>query len=266
MKLFICIHKKGKTFLFFNNDKSRMETIKYYQANTYQFNLMTWVEDIGEDESGIYFVPNGTIFYPGGGGQPIDHGQIKLEGIYYTILRVRVVGDEIRHYIPKNVPLKKGKALLLIIEKNKRIYHSKIHTAGHLVASIISESIEESLVPIKGYHYPDNPYVEFEAKNWQTDKSIVHIINDLISKSIRQKSNVISRWESIDKMKNGFVPKNFFLYENHQVIRWITIEGFKSYPCGGTHISNLSELNQVIVSKIKSKRNVLRVKYEISKF
>jgi hypothetical protein len=51
----------------------------------------------------------------------------------------------------------------LSIDGERRLLHSKLHSAGHLVDAIIARlgfiSETEGLLPTKGHHFPDNPFV-----------------------------------------------------------------------------------------------------------
>ena len=44
--------------------------------------------------------------------------------------------------------------------------------------------------------------------------------------------------------------------------RTVTIEGVNAEPCGGTHVSDLSQLKDVRVLELKVKRGALKVRYE----
>ena len=48
-----------------------------------------------------------------------------------------------------------------------------------------------------------------------------------------------------------------------QAVRVIGIEGFNYQPCGGTHVTALSELKGLHLSKFKIKGNNLKVSYLI---
>ena len=50
-----------------------------------------------------------------------------------------------------------------MVEKDKRMLHSKLHSAGHLLDCAVDELGLDHLVPTKGFHFPAGPYVEYEG-------------------------------------------------------------------------------------------------------
>ena len=43
----------------------------------------------------------------------------------------------------------------------------------------------------------------------------------------------------------------------------MSFEGLGELPCGGTHVEKTSELNEIIITKIKAKQNTIRVSYNL---
>lgn len=52
----------------------------------------------------------------------------------------------------------------LKIDKERRILNSKIHSAGHLLDNAVGKLQIEGLKPLKGFHFPEGPYVEYEGE------------------------------------------------------------------------------------------------------
>ena len=46
--------------------------------------------------------------------------------------------------------------------------------------------------------------------------------------------------------------------------RVMIIKGGKAIPCGGTHVTNIEQIEQVHIDKIKNKEGNIRVSYSIS--
>ncbi|MBI3458970.1 hypothetical protein HY061_01765 [Candidatus Azambacteria bacterium] len=141
-----------------------MPTKMLYLADTYLFQSSAHVEVIEHDEQGMAVILDQTIFYPQGGGQPTDTGTIVSELAEFQVIKVLYRPDgTIAHYGSLlNGELKAGDKVILSINENWCILNARNHTAGHMLAFATEKSYPQ-LVGIKGYHFPDGPYVEFEG-------------------------------------------------------------------------------------------------------
>jgi Ser-tRNA(Ala) deacylase AlaX len=113
----------------------------------------------------------------------------------------------------------------------------------------------------KGYHFFDGPYVEYVGDMTdQETKDLPDILNkylvDIISENISSLTIAeISSSEAKDKLDcdtEGYPDK----------IRVVKVADMYC-PCGGTHIKSTGELIAIKVTKIKKKKNVIKVNYEL---
>ena len=209
---------------------------------------------IDKDEKGTFAIFDSTIFYPQGGGQESDRGYVLIEGKKYAVDFVINDNGIVKHYgnfdnLPENIEVE------MVVDENVREINSKSHTAGHLIAAVVEKNYD--ITATKAYHFLNGPYVEFKS-----DKNIdIEELNNFLQKEIDKKSKIeiknISRNE-LEKM-GIFVPE--FLGDE---VRVMEIEGFKPIPCGGTHLENLGELNEVKIKKTKLKKDKLKISYTFS--
>ncbi len=219
----------------------------------------------GMDELGPFFIPDRTIFYFGGGGQPADSGFVRdPEGNMVPILKAIPAPGGIAHYLasPHFAP-GPGVALRMSIDPARRLLHSRIHTAGHLVGSMIFEQLRWKLVPLKGYHYPDSPYVEFSNPEQLHELDSIPV-EEGMREWIRSDRAVFTSTDgSLDgDREKTFVPEGFSL-EGGRSLRWVGIDGFKYYPCAGTHVPTLGLLGKVSIKYFKGKKGNMRVAYQV---
>jgi len=218
----------------------------------------------GSDENGQYVVLDSTIFYPQGGGQPSDLGIIHHEGQQYPIHFVHTRGEEIFHYSQSNLvtELREGLTVELQIDADKRKFHSRNHTAGHLLC-FVAETLFPNLVGEKGHHFPEGAYVEFsgrlesmnleEAKE-RIEKTMAETIHSdlqvyfrlLRSRELGAKSRVICEKLDSEELVRVMCTGDFML------------------PCGGTHVNRLGEVGQVSIRKIKLKGDKTKISYQIA--
>ena len=139
-----------------------------------------------------------TIFYPQGGGQPYDKGTINSGSSKFVVEEVRFV-DGIVHHIGKfeNGNFSPNEAVECAVDKERRILDSKLHSAGHVVDYAVSK-VKPNWVPVKGYHFPEGPYVEYEGTSDEADKEklrseIEEICNSILKENIKPKLLFINK-------------------------------------------------------------------------
>lgn len=231
------------------------------------FNLIEFsakVLDLIDENGKIIVILDQTSFYPQGGGQPFDKGLIQNHNSKFVVEEVRFVDGVVKHIgffeygkfdIHENV--------FGTVDVDRRLLHSRLHSAGHLIDMAL-KSLNLNWIPGKGYHFPDGPYVEYEASLNDLDKDkLMHDIETTANKFISE--NI--------KTSFLFVPKEKMHEFCHHVPNYlpegkpsrVVMYGNFGVPCGGTHVNNLSEIKKIIVRKISSKGLNIRVGYDILK-
>jgi len=180
-----------------------------------------------------------TNFHPQGGGQKADLG---------TIAGVRVIhvahdeGD-ISHYVESAEGLTIGQTVSLNVDPEWRLLNSKLHTAGHLIAALIEREFP-NIQPSAAHHWLGEARVEFTGDNLASPDKITDYLNSALCRSI------------VDNL-----PINFG--GDFQSLRTIQIGLFAAVPCGGTHLQQLGQLEQICLTGVKIKKGKLRISYEV---
>lgn len=232
---------------------------KLYLQDTYLYNFEATILNSGEDNKGFYITLDKTAFYPQGGGQPADHGNIYGDNFEANIIHVAYAQDEIRHYLDLpiyNIAI--NSKIKGIVDKNRRILNARFHTAAHLIGNI-AEINYPTLKAIKGHSFPGEAYVEFSAtENDFCTTELQSKINDSIKNNFQISSFQIDQ-ESFEK-KFYKLP---YTIPGEREFRSIQIGEMPPVPCGGTHLFCLNEIGEVVIIKAKHKNNLLRVSYEV---
>jgi Ser-tRNA(Ala) deacylase AlaX len=217
----------------------------------------------GEDERGTYLVLDRTLFYPQGGGQPADRGQIRNADFIFNVEHVGFHDGEVLHYgsFEQGEAASEGVAVELQVDEAVRFYNSRNHTAGHLVG-FAGEELHPGLIALKGYHFPEGAYVEFLGK--LTPEEIQELqsalearIRDMISTDDVVEMRLVMQEELSSLCRH--VPENLPADKPTRVM----LTRFGGMPCGGTHVSSLSKVGSVSIRKIKQRGNNLRVSYSV---
>jgi alanyl-tRNA synthetase len=237
---------------------NKVMTKQLYLTNTYLFETAAEIIGQAADEKGTYILLDCTVFYPQGGGQPSDQGIIKGEGFKLNVLQVRQNENEIRHYIdfiPNTVLV--GSKIICVLDEDRRILNARYHTAAHLLGNIV-ELIYPSLKATKGHSFPKEAYVEFQGDMVADYNEVTEALKEVISK------NLVSKIFEIDPV--SFEEKFYKLpYQipSNKAFRVMQIGHLLPVPCGGTHLANTEEIGNIVLGKIKAKKSITRITYEL---
>lgn len=243
----------GSTNLEFQNS-----TVLSYLDDTYKFEAESIALNSGNAEKGNYIVLNETIFHPQGGGQPSDVGTIEIDGKIYQVNFVALNNSGVvYHYINGDVESDiSGKSAKLRVDQERRINNAKSHTAGHLLSCLI-EKLAPELKGIKGYHFPEGPYVEFQGKLTSlSNTELIDTISKLSQECILNQAKI--RIQQVDV--NEYNELKSTSYTGNKV-RLMEIDSFEAIPCGGTHLRDLSELKTLSIKKIQASKGNTRISY-----
>nr|KJB38614.1 hypothetical protein B456_006G263200 [Gossypium raimondii] len=158
----------------------------------------------------------------------------------------------------------KGKEVILQVDESRRRLNSRLHSAGHLLDVCMRNVGFGHLEPGKGYHFPDGPFVEYkgtvplnELQNKQREIEIE--VNALISKGGKVNATVLPYREAAE-LCGGSLPDYIHPGSNPRIIKLGDNPGC---PCGGTHVSDVSEILSMKVSQIRTKKGMTKVFYTI---
>lgn len=236
-----------------------------YLSNTYLDELTVHITRVTEMDDSVAIYCDDTIFYPQGGGQPCDLGVIVIDGSEHRVHHVESTKEGIAHILEAHPSLLTcvNKPCIQRIDIQRRLLNAKSHTAGHLISHILEE-LDSNLSPAKGHHYPDGSYIEMIENERTNDSFSVDLINAQIDalvyknpKDILAVDLDLAQVKAMRPLLSRFIPQN-----TH--IRVVAIDGFKPVPCGGTHISCTSELKGLRITRIKRKKDRLKVNYSIN--
>ncbi len=252
-----------------------------YLQDSYLFESSGEILEIGELDERNFIILDETIFYPQGGGQKSDTGQIIFDsGDIFEVLDVRMdENGKVFHFgsfSGKNFENLKSSGIInnkkdleinprvsLKINKEQRILSARIHSAGHLLDVAISKIGLDFLEPTKGFHFPEGSYVEYSGvledlldleKKEKIIKNLETVLSDLIEKNLKVETDLLD--PEIAKEKGFFAPTG-------KKVRIVKFENESWVGCGGTHVKKTSEIGKINIRKIKSKKGITRISYEV---
>jgi Ser-tRNA(Ala) deacylase AlaX len=261
-----------------NSNSSNLNTSKLYLEDSYLFELkgskLIAVEDYPKESNFYAMIFDKTIFHPQGGGQPSDEGYLENQSkkiiVNLSTISYDRERDLVLHKISKEEFSKSDIQLYdefdMKINEEKRRLFARLHSAGHLL-DISVNKIGLNLVPGKGYHFQDGPYVEYsgsldKAKIPSLVAEIEKNSNEIISQSTLENSSISKFYDYEDGKKEfGTIPS--YLPEN-KPFRWVKLlKEDLGCPCGGTHVKHVKDIQSIKINKITNKGKVVRVSYNV---
>ena len=192
-----------------------------------------------------------TVFYPLGGGQPGDTGELVLDdGSALRIVDTRKgeAPGEIVH-VPETPadPGLTGRAVTARIDWERRHRLMRMHTCLHLLCSLIP-------APVTGGSIRDGSgRLDFDLPESTLDKVD---LTDRLNRLVAGNHPVTSRWISEQELDaNPSLVRTMSVAppRGQGRVRVLEIEGVDLQPCGGTHVASIGEIGRVRVTKIEKK-------------
>jgi misacylated tRNA(Ala) deacylase len=202
------------------------------------------------DERGVQL--DRTVFYPHGGGQAGDRGELVLaDGRVVAIADTRkgeVPGD-IVHVLADaedRAALAVGAPVRARIDVERRRAHMRFHTATHLLCALIPHPVDGCSIT--------SEYARLDFH--MTDALDKSVIEAGLERLVGEAHPVSQRW-----ITDAELDANPGLVRSMSVqpprgtgrVRLLEIEGVDLQPCGGTHVANTAEIGALVVRKIEKK-------------
>jgi misacylated tRNA(Ala) deacylase len=240
-------------------------TEELFRADAYLKECEATITDIGEQ--GI--VLDRTVFYPMGGGQAGDAGELVLPGgAQLKIADTRKGKDAEGKPAPfiAHVPaegqeallatLKAGDALTARVDWERRHRLMRFHTTTHLLCHLVPQLVNGCSIT------PEYARLDFNMTDPLDKEALTEGIARLVAASHPITVSSISD-EELDA--NPALVKSMSVQPPRGTgrVRTIRIGALESeqidfQPCGGTHVANTAEIGAVVVTKIEKKSATTR--------
>jgi misacylated tRNA(Ala) deacylase len=209
------------------------------------------------DERGVQL--DRTVFYPQGGGQAGDRGELVLpDGTLLQIADTRkgeVPGEILHLPAPGQEPLlaalRPGMRVRARIDTDRRRRHMRFHTATHLLCALVPHPVNGCSITA------DYARLDFHMSE-PLDKEA---LTAGIAAYVAAAHPVRHRWISEAELDaNPQLVRSMSVQppRGQGRVRVLEIEGVDLQPCGGTHVSNTAEVGGVVVTKIEKKSAMTR--------
>ena len=248
------ILKKGKkltSFIGYEEDNSLSQIIMYRKVSD-------------DENTNFHLVFDRTPFYPESGGQVGDKGVIYDGNEKIRVLDTFKENDLVIHLAEK-LPGSLDDKIKIEIDKNRREFISKNHSATHLLHSALRDTLgnhisqKGSLVNEKILRFDFSHFSKIDVDSLE---KISDIVNDKIFENIKVK--IENNVNIEDAKKKGATA--LFGEKYGDKVRVVSIDDkFSLELCGGTHVGSTSEIGQFkILSESSISSGVRRIEASTS--
>ncbi len=199
-----------------------------------------------------------TVFYPLGGGQAGDAGELLLADRRRVAItearKSKAFPGAVLHLLAPDADLSllaPGTVVTAQIDWDRRHRHMRFHTTTHLLCALVPNPVDGCSITA-GYARLDFHMLEPLDKETLTAG---------IARLVAEAHPVRHRWISEAELDaNPGLVRSMSVQPPRGLgrVRVLEIDGVDLQPCGGTHVANTAEIGAVVVTKIEKKSAMTR--------
>ncbi len=202
-----------------------------------------------------YVVLEKTPFYAEAGGQVSDKGVLIINNEKIKVIDMfKGTNGQHFHHIEFEGNINVGDEVIAIVDEKIRNKIKKNHSATHLLQKALRQVLSEEVMQAGSRVDDKNLRFDFTYDGKISDKDLIEV-ERLVNEKIKTNADVITEIMSLDEaIKKGAIA--LFEEKYGDKVRVLTIADSIEL-CGGTHVSNVSEIERFAIKNIETKGNNL---------
>ncbi len=229
-------------------------TNKTYLLDPYKRELDVTILAIKEMKKHKALIFDATIFYPEGGGPKGDKGHIEDTPIFDTQYNK---DGEILHLVDSSNLFEIGQTYHISLDWRHRYLYMKQHTAQHLISGLLFNRFSIDTLSV----HLSETYIAIETGEPFIDIQTIYEIEDEVNKAIIHGGATITKTITQQQVPSLELRRGVKVDGD---VRIVAIEGYDEIACGGVHLSNISEISEVMYYMSETIRNHVRLLFLIS--
>ena len=204
------------------------------------------VERIKQDGKNA-LVLDKSAFYPTGGGQPHDYGEISRNPVIEVYRRD---DGAIVHIVENDFHTEDD--VVCFLDWQRRFDFMQHHTAQHILSQSFAHLFQAETI---GFHLTDiNATIDLDRilEDQQITKS-VSLANSVVMSNVAVESTWVHQNELGDVRVRGVAPR--------EIIRVVRVGEFDATACGGTHVRFTGELGLIQVLRHQRRSKSTRITF-----
>ncbi|HIQ10230.1 MAG TPA: alanine--tRNA ligase [Euryarchaeota archaeon] len=221
------------------------KTLALYYDDPYLFEFEAEVLGV----EGNWVILDKTAFYPEGGGQDPDTGEIN--GV--PVLDVqKAENGVILHLVEKAEAFRPGTKVIGRVNRERRLRHMRHHTTAHLILAAAKRVLGKHVWQAGAHKSERSAHIDLTHYRRISDdelKRIEKIVNGFVMENAEVKTYWMDRTEAekrfgVTLYQGGAVPG--------KTLRIVEVVGIDVEACGGTHVKTTGEIGFVKLVKRES--------------
>jgi alanyl-tRNA synthetase len=227
-------------------------TERLYYADAYQTRFSANVVERLTHNGKPAVILDRTCFYPTGGGQPHDHGQIA--GVPLLDVVARESDKAVIHVLAEAV---NGDEMLCELDWARRFDHMQHHTGQHILTQAFVQTCGAGTV---GFHLSADT-VTIDLDQGALSAAQIATAEDLANQVVFEARPVTTRIvdpEAAEGVRMRRLPDTLVTGG----LRVVEVADFDVTACGGTHVRSTGEIGIIKVVKTEKRGDKLRVEFK----
>lgn len=227
-------------------------TERIYSTDQYAREVTARVVDVDPDGRVLL---DRTVFYPGGGGQPPDTGELWVGDDRLVVTGVDADDRGVWHRVEGEGlggPPPVGTELRAAVDWDRRYRLMRTHTAMHALCGVVWNRFGS---PVTGGNMrPGEGRLDFELPDWDPAERdpIEEELNRQLQLARPVEIGFLPR-EEADRDPSLIRTKVSLLPDHLRTVRVVDIVGLDRQADGGTHVASTTEVGRVRITKVESK-------------
>jgi len=204
--------------------------------------------------SGNALVLDKTCFYPEGGGQPPDIGEITFDSVKLRVTDVQLYGDVIVHFFENEQQTAAPKTNAIVrgyVDAERRLRYTQNHDATHILLASVRRVLGDHIWQAgaqKGFEHSRLDVTHYKKVTDDEIVAIEELANSIVQQDRKISAKFIDRSSAEEKYgftiyQGGVVPGT--------IIRIVEIEGFDVEACAGTHSHSTGKVGFIKILKVE---------------
>jgi len=211
---------------------------------------------VGHVDGGI--ILDQTAFYPEGGGQESDTGNIDT----YEVMKAVKIRNTIVHYLEGGAQPQVGKRVAGKVDKERRLALTRHHTAAHIINGVARKMLGGHVWQAGAHKSEEEGRLDithYENLSPQEKEDLEVGANKVVLDDLKVNIQFMPR----DEAERQF---GFRLYQGGavpgKIIRVVDTKGLDTEACGGLHCSRTSKVGPIRILRTKRIQDgVVRIEY-----
>jgi len=214
---------------------------------------------------GGYVVLDRTIFYPEGGGQPSDIGEIWSKGAKVKVQETVKAGDVVLHKVG-SVSFNPGQKVKMKLDWERRSSLMGHHTGTHIILGAARKVLGDHIWQQGAQKGVDRTRLDISHFRRITQEELVNI-ERLANEVVMENRQVKSLWMDRNEAEKKY---GFDLYQGGVVpgklVRVVDVEGWNTQACAGTHHTRTGEIGFIkVVRTERIQDGIERLEFAVGK-